>query len=145
MQTVFITGAAGFIGFHLSELLLQEGFRVAGYDALTDYYDPKLKQARMQILGQHEQFRFQGGGWLEDKECLYKLTQEETPDVIVHLAAQAGVRYSLENPSAYIQSNVVGTFQCDGSGPRAWRATSADGLYQLCLWGEHANAICRDP
>lgn len=73
MQTVFITGAARFIGFHLSKLLLQKGFRVVGYDALTDYYDPKLKQARKQIFGQHKKFRFQEG-WLKDKECLDKLT-----------------------------------------------------------------------
>lgn len=109
MKTVLVTGAAGFIGFHLSELLLQDGFRVVGYDGLTTYYDPKLKQGRLQVLGQHAQFRFEEGV-LEDKDRLHAVAVEEKPDVIVHLAAQAGVRYSLENPGAYIQSNVVGTF-----------------------------------
>lgn len=109
MRTVFITGAAGFIGFHLAEILLQDGFRVVGYDALTDYYDPALKHARLNILNQHPEFRFQQG-MLEDMDQLSALTAEEKPDVIVHLAAQAGVRYSLENPRAYIESNVVGTF-----------------------------------
>lgn len=109
MQKILITGAAGFIGFHLAEKLLQEGLSVVGYDALTDYYDPKLKQSRLQILAQHDKFRFVEG-WLEDQKLLHTLALDEKPDVIVHLAAQAGVRYSLENPAAYIQSNVVGTF-----------------------------------
>ncbi|MGB1234099.1 MAG: NAD-dependent epimerase/dehydratase family protein [Planktomarina sp.] len=108
-RTVLVTGAAGFIGFHLSEILLQDGFRVVGYDALTDYYDPALKQARLNILKQHPAFRFEQG-MLEDMDRLQTLTRDERPDVIVHLAAQAGVRYSLENPRAYIESNVVGTF-----------------------------------
>ena len=108
-RTVLVTGAAGFIGFHLSEILLQDGFRVVGYDALTDYYDPALKQARLNILKQHSAFRFEQG-MLEDMDRLQTLTRDERPDVIVHLAAQAGVRYSLENPRAYIESNVVGTF-----------------------------------
>ncbi|MEO0356675.1 MAG: GDP-mannose 4,6-dehydratase [Pseudomonadota bacterium] len=109
MRTVFITGAAGFIGFHLAEILLQDGFRVVGYDALTDYYDPALKHARLNILHQHPEFQFQEG-LLEDMAKLQTLTQATQPDVIVHLAAQAGVRYSLEHPRAYIESNVVGTF-----------------------------------
>lgn len=109
MRTVLVTGAAGFIGFHLSEILLQDGFRVVGYDALTDYYDPALKEARLNILRQHSGFRFEQG-LLEDMPRLQTLTLEETPDVIVHLAGQAGVRYSLEQPRAYIESNVVGTF-----------------------------------
>lgn len=108
-RTVLVTGAAGFIGFHLSERLLQDGFRVVGYDALTDYYDPALKAARLNILNQHPQFRFEQG-LLEDMHKLQHLCLDEKPDVIVHLAAQAGVRYSLENPRAYIESNVVGTF-----------------------------------
>ncbi|MGB0799312.1 MAG: NAD-dependent epimerase/dehydratase family protein [Planktomarina sp.] len=109
MRTVFITGAAGFIGFHLAEVLLQDGFRVVGYDALTDYYDPALKQGRLNILRQHAQFRFEQG-MLEDMDALHTLMMDEKPDVIVHLAAQAGVRYSLEQPRKYIESNVIGTF-----------------------------------
>lgn len=109
MRRVLITGAAGFIGFHLAEVLLQNGFRVVGYDALTDYYDPALKQGRLNILKQHGEFRFQQG-MLEDMDALQALMLDERPDVIVHLAAQAGVRYSLEHPRKYIESNVIGTF-----------------------------------
>lgn len=108
-RTVFITGAAGFIGFHLAQLLLKEGFAVAGYDALTDYYDPALKEARLDILRTDPKFTFQKGA-VEDMDALQAQMQAAQPNVIVHLAAQAGVRYSLENPRAYIDSNIVGTF-----------------------------------
>jgi UDP-glucuronate 4-epimerase len=109
MRKVFITGTAGFIGFHLAELLLAEGFRVHGYDGMTDYYDVRLKQRRHQMLMQNPNFSMTEG-MLEDVDTLNKVTDDFAPDVIVHLAAQAGVRYSLENPRAYIESNVVGTF-----------------------------------
>ncbi|MGB0797694.1 MAG: SDR family NAD(P)-dependent oxidoreductase [Planktomarina sp.] len=109
MRKVLITGAAGFIGFHLAEILLQDGFAVVGYDALNDYYDPALKQGRLNILNQHPQFQFLQGQ-LEDMDKLHHLMMDTKPDVIVHLAAQAGVRYSLEQPRKYIESNVVGTF-----------------------------------
>lgn len=109
MRKVLITGTAGFIGFHLAQLLLAEGFAVVGYDGMTDYYDVRIKQGRHQMLLQNEHFTAHEG-MLEDFETLHALAMAEKPDVIVHLAAQAGVRYSLENPRAYLDSNIVGTF-----------------------------------
>ncbi|NDW54559.1 NAD-dependent epimerase/dehydratase family protein [Aliiroseovarius sp. PrR006] len=108
-RKVLVTGSAGFIGYHLSKLLLEDGFRVHGFDGMTDYYDVTLKQRRHQMLLQNEGFSATEG-MLEDLELFDKMADAFEPDVIVHLAAQAGVRYSLENPRAYIDSNVVGTF-----------------------------------
>ena len=109
MRTVLVTGTAGFIGFHLAQLLLDEGFRVVGYDAMTDYYDVQLKRRRHQILLQNANFSCTEG-YLEDYDSLVAVCDAAKPDVIVHLAGQAGVRYSLENPRAYMESNVMGTF-----------------------------------
>ena len=109
MRTILITGTAGFIGFHLAKLLLSKGFRVVGYDGMTDYYDVRIKENRHQMLLQNKNFSCKVG-LLEDFESLKLLCDTEQPNVIVHLAAQAGVRYSLENPRAYINSNIVGTF-----------------------------------
>jgi len=109
MRTVLITGTAGFIGFHLAQLLLDEGFRVVGYDGMTDYYDVQLKRRRHQILLQNANFTCTEG-LLEDFETLQSVCDHAKPDVIVHLAGQAGVRYSLENPRSYMESNVMGTF-----------------------------------
>jgi len=103
-----ITGSAGFIGFHLTSLLLKEGFTVHGYDGMSDYYDVALKQRRHQMLRQNPNFTATEAQ-LEDGETLLSVVQDFKPDVIIHLAAQAGVRYSLENPRAYIDSNIVGT------------------------------------
>jgi UDP-glucuronate 4-epimerase len=108
-RRIFITGTAGFIGFHLATLLLQQGWIVGGYDGMTDYYDVRLKEARCQLLRQHPGFS-DTIGMLEDFETLSTAMNSFKPDVIVHLAAQAGVRYSLENPRAYIDANIVGTF-----------------------------------
>ncbi|GLQ35958.1 UDP-glucuronate 5-epimerase [Amylibacter marinus] len=108
-KRVFITGTAGFIGFHLAKLLLAEGFTVLGYDGMSDYYDVNLKKRRTQLLLQNERFSFVEGQ-LEDNDFLRATIDPFEPDAIVHLAAQAGVRYSLENPRAYIESNVIGTF-----------------------------------
>ncbi|WP_336096417.1 NAD-dependent epimerase/dehydratase family protein [Roseovarius sp. CH_XMU1461] len=108
-RKVLITGTAGFIGFHLAKLLLVEGFRVHGYDGMTDYYDVTLKHRRHGMLLQNSAFSATEG-MLEDQDKFDKLADEFQPDVIVHLAAQAGVRYSLENPRAYLDSNVIGTF-----------------------------------
>ena len=109
MRKVFITGTAGFIGFHLAQLLLDEGFRVHGFDGMTDYYDVKLKQRRHQMLLQNPHFSMTEGT-LENDALITQVTDDFAPDVIVHLAGQAGVRYSLENPRAYLDSNLVGTF-----------------------------------
>ncbi len=108
-RRVLITGTAGFIGFHLAKLLLAEGFLVHGFDGMTDYYDVSLKQRRHAQLLQNPGFAATEG-MLEDAELIDRVADDFQPDVIVHLAAQAGVRYSLENPRAYIDSNVIGTF-----------------------------------
>jgi len=109
MRTALITGSAGFIGYHLARLLLEEGWRVIGYDGMTDYYDVRLKQRRHQMLLQKARFSAHEG-MIEDFAALRSVALAAKPDVIVHLAAQAGVRYSLENPRAYIDANLVGTF-----------------------------------
>jgi UDP-glucuronate 4-epimerase len=109
MRKVLVTGSAGFIGFHLSRLLLDEGFQVQGYDGMSDYYDVRLKQRRHQILLQNPAFAATEAR-LEDRDALDRVADAFQPDVIVHLAAQAGVRYSLEAPRDYIDSNVIGTF-----------------------------------
>jgi len=106
---ILITGTAGFIGFHLAKALLKEGYIVHGYDGMTDYYDVTLKQKRHSILLQNSNFTTTEG-MLEDQELLDHVADEFLPDVMVHLAGQAGVRYSLENPRAYIDANVIGTF-----------------------------------
>ena len=108
-QRVFITGTAGFIGFHLADLLLQNGHEVAGYDAITDYYDVVLKKKRHVLLHKHSSFSATEA-MLEDAASLSDAIARFAPDVIVHLAAQAGVRYSIDNPKAYLDSNIVGTF-----------------------------------
>lgn len=104
-----VTGSAGFIGFHLARRLLDEGHEVTGVDGLTTYYDVGLKRRRLALLEGRPGFR-QVELSLEDDAGLMRLFEEARPQVVVHLAAQAGVRYSIENPRAYIASNVVGSF-----------------------------------
>lgn len=107
MTKILITGAAGFIGFHLSKRLLDRGDEVFGLDNLNDYYDVVLKQDRLKQLQEEAGFRFVKCS-LENKDVIEKLFAEEKFDMVVNLAAQAGVRYSLKNPHAYISSNIVG-------------------------------------
>lgn len=104
-----VTGAAGFIGFHLTRRLLTDGHLVTGVDGLTPYYDVALKRARLDILTRTNAFNFHEL-MLEDAGALRAAALEARPDVIIHLAAQAGVRYSLENPRSYAESNLTGTF-----------------------------------
>ncbi|WP_417690114.1 NAD-dependent epimerase/dehydratase family protein [Roseibium sp.] len=110
MQTVLVTGSAGFIGFHLCRRLLADGFRVVGLDAMTDYYDVTLKEARLAQLGPSNAFT-QITGRVEDPGRVRGLFDEHRPDYVIHLAAQAGVRYSIENPRSYLEGNIVGTFE----------------------------------
>ncbi|MBV5246888.1 NAD-dependent epimerase/dehydratase family protein [Mycolicibacterium sp. PAM1] len=105
----FVTGTGGFIGYHLAARLLDEGHQVAGYDGLTTYYDVELKQARIAELRKRTDFDLIVA-LLEDRDALRAAITGFQPDIVVHLAAQAGVRYALEAPEAYIQSNITGTF-----------------------------------
>ncbi|TDL86416.1 NAD-dependent epimerase/dehydratase family protein [Meridianimarinicoccus aquatilis] len=109
MMRVFITGTAGFIGYHLADSLLRSGAVVHGYDGMTDYYDVALKRARHDKLARHPGFTATEG-LLEDAVTLETAMASSAPDVVVHLAAQAGVRYSIENPRAYLDANIVGSF-----------------------------------
>ena len=104
---VLVTGAAGFIGMHCIERLLARGDHVVGIDNLNDYYDVALKEARLSRIADHAAFRFHRVS-IEDKEAMAGIFAEEKPDRVIHLAAQAGVRYSLENPHAYIDANLQG-------------------------------------
>jgi UDP-glucuronate 4-epimerase len=106
---ILVTGAAGFIGFHLARRLIADGHEVTGLDGMTRYYDVALKDARLEILKRHNGFSFEAV-MLEDVPAMTGAVRRAKPEVIVHLAAQAGVRYSLENPRAYVDSNLVGTF-----------------------------------
>lgn len=108
-KTYLITGSAGFIGFHLSRCLLEKGARVIGVDNLNDYYEVSLKEARLKILRKYAAFTFVKCD-IADKEGIFELFKRENPDVAVNLAAQAGVRYSIDNPDAYIQSNIIGFY-----------------------------------
>jgi len=104
-----ITGGAGFIGFYLSKRLLEEGAEVIGFDNLNDYYEVSLKEDRLAILRQFSGYTFVKGD-LADKEAVFSVFREYKPDIVVNLGAQAGVRYSIDNPDAYVSSNLVGFF-----------------------------------
>ncbi len=108
-KTYLVTGGAGFIGFHLSKSLLAKGAKVIGFDNLNDYYDVRLKEDRLAILRKYGNYTFVKGD-LADKESVFALFREYAPQIVVHLGAQAGVRYSIDNPDAYIQSNIIGFF-----------------------------------
>ena len=108
-KTYLVTGAAGFIGYFLSQRLLKQGCTVIGIDNLNDYYDVNLKHARLEQLTPFENFSFIKGD-ISDKQTITNLFEEYKPDIVVNLAAQAGVRYSIENPDVYIQSNIIGFY-----------------------------------
>jgi len=109
-RTALITGSAGFIGYHLADRLLRAGWRVVGLDALSDYYDVALKERRHAMLAAYPGFtpvigKVETAGLLEGLFCEHK------PDAVIHLAAQAGVRYSIDNPRSYVDANLIGTYE----------------------------------
>ena len=106
---IFITGSSGFIGFHVTKKLLEKGFRICGYDSMNKYYDIKLKKSRLNILKKYKNFSFVKNK-IEKYKILKKTVTNFKPKIIIHLAAQAGVRYSLKNPDTYLESNIIGTF-----------------------------------
>ena len=109
-KTAFITGSSGFIGFHLAMFFLSNDWEVVGLDALTDYYDVNLKKARQGFLSAKSNF-YNYEGFIQDVKLLNEIFLKHEPTIIIHLAAQAGVRYSIENPMSYVESNLIGTFQ----------------------------------
>lgn len=110
-KNILVTGAAGFIGFYLAKRLLEEvkGATIIGLDNVNDYYDVSLKEYRLDILNKYDNFKFIRGN-LADKELVNKTFEEYKPDVVVNLAAQAGVRYSISHPDVYIESNIIGFY-----------------------------------
>src|SRR5690554_509 len=112
MDTYLITGSAGFIGYYLAKILLSKGYHVIGVDNLNDYYDVKLKKDRLDNLKDYENFNFFKGD-IADKGFLDNLFNQFKFTYVVNLAAQAGVRYSIENPDAYINSNVLGFYRSE--------------------------------
>jgi UDP-glucuronate 4-epimerase len=106
---ILVTGSAGFIGFHLANYLLSCDWKVIGIDAMTDYYDINLKKARLKLLEKNSNY-FNYIGFIQDQKLLDKIFLNHKPNIIIHLAAQAGVRYSIKNPISYVESNLIGTF-----------------------------------
>ena len=106
---ILITGSSGFIGFHLAKKLLEKGIDICGYDSMNNYYDIGLKKARLNILKKYKNFKFVKNK-IENEKILKNTIIKFKPNVIIHLAAQAGVRYSIKNPDTYLHSNVIGTF-----------------------------------
>ncbi|WP_345242040.1 NAD-dependent epimerase/dehydratase family protein [Pontibacillus salipaludis] len=108
-KTYLVTGAAGFIGYYVTKKLLEAGCTVVGIDNINDYYDVELKKSRLELLTPYSSFSFIKGD-IADKEIITGVFEEHKPNIVVNLAAQAGVRYSIENPDVYIQSNIIGFY-----------------------------------
>ena len=106
---ILITGSSGFIGFHLSKKLLEKGHKIHGFDSMNNYYDIRLKNSRYKILKKFKNFSFKKSK-LENKKNLDKSFKKFKPQIVIHLAAQAGVRYSIEKPQVYLDSNIIGTY-----------------------------------
>ena len=106
---IYITGTSGFIGFHIAKKLLDKGISVHGFDSMNNYYDVKLKKARFQILNKYKKFSFTKGK-IENQKIFFNLILKFKPKIIIHLAAQAGVRYSIKKPRVYLNSNIIGTY-----------------------------------
>ena len=106
---IFITGSSGFIGFHVAKKYLEKGYKVYGFDSMSSYYDTGLKKSRLKILKRYKNFLFKKGN-LENQKILNSLVLKFKPSIIIHLAAQAGVRYSILNPKIYLNSNLIGTY-----------------------------------
>jgi nucleoside-diphosphate-sugar epimerase len=134
MTDVLLTGAAGFIGFHVAQRLMADGHRVLGLDNLNDYYDPTLKQARLDRLMPNAAFTFERLD-VSDREAMSELFRRHRPARVVHLAAQAGVRYSIQNPHAYVEANLVGFMK---SSRAATISGALSRVVQLRLRCEHA-------
>ena len=109
-RTALVTGSAGFIGFHTCQRLLADGWRVIGIDAMTDYYDVGLKEGRLAQLVPHDAYTAINAR-IEEPGVFHDLFDAHRPEAVIHLAAQAGVRYSIENPESYVQANLIGTFR----------------------------------
>lgn len=133
-MNILVTGAAGFIGFHLSSRLLSDGYRVSGIDNLNDYYDINLKKDRLSVISDNSNFTFHQTD-LSDREKIEAVFKENQFDCVVNLAAQAGVRYSIENPASYIDSNLVGFGNilegCRHSGVKHLVYASSSSVYGL--------------
>ncbi len=131
-RKVLVTGSAGFVGFHVASRLLQGGDQVLGVDNFSDYYDPALKEERNNFLSNHSNFSVSRTS-IADKEALTEVWEDFQPDVIIHLAAQAGVRYSIDHPEAYVDTNLVGTFNilelARRTKPRHLLAASTSSVY----------------
>jgi len=106
---ILITGSSGFIGFHLAKSLLEKKYKVHGYDSMNNYYDVKLKKDRLNLLKKYPNFSFTKAT-LENEKILKKTFKLFKPKIVIHLAAQAGVRYSIEKPRVYLESNIIGSF-----------------------------------
>jgi UDP-glucuronate 4-epimerase len=110
MLVALVTGASGFIGSFVCERLLEDGWRVVGLDCMSDYYDVSMKEARESNLLQNENYRSIHDR-VDTPNLLMTLFEQERPDTVIHLAAQAGVRHSTYNPRSYLESNIIGTFE----------------------------------